>query len=88
MINIAFCFIVKDGSKYLDKNLQNIINLGILFCDEYKIFYVENDSIDNTKKILEKFKLKNNNIFGKHITLDKKHSTDLCSNNFNINCLK
>lgn len=89
MINVAFCFIVKDGSKYLDKNLQNIIDLGILFCDEYKIFYVENDSIDNTKEILEKFKLNHNNIFGKHLTfLDKKYSTELCSNNFDLNCSK
>lgn len=89
MINVAFCFIVKDGSKYLEKNLQNIIDLSILFCDEYKIFYVENDSIDNTKEILEKFKLKNNNIFGKHLTfLDKKYSTELCSNDFDLNCSK
>jgi len=89
MINVAFCFIVKDGSKYLDKNLQNIIDLATLFCDEYKIFYVENDSIDNTKEILEKIKLKNNNIFGKHLTfLDKKYSTELCSNNLDFNCSK
>jgi len=88
MINIAFCFIVKDGSKYLDTNLQNIINLGDLFCDEYKIFYVENDSIDTTKEILKKFKLNNNNIYGNHLTLDNKHSTELCSNNFDINCSK
>lgn len=89
MINVAFCFIVKDGSEYLDKNLQNIIDLATLFCDEYKIFYVENDSIDNTKEILEKFKLKNNNIFGKHLTFsDKKYSTELCSNDFDLNCSK
>jgi hypothetical protein len=89
MINVAFCFIVKDGSKYLEKNLQNIIDLSILFCDEYKIFYVENDSIDNTKEILEKFKLKNNNIFGKHLNFsDSKYSTELCSNNFDFNCSK
>lgn len=88
MINIAFCFIVKDGEKYLDKNLQNIINLAILICDKYKIFYVENDSIDNTKEILKKFKSENNNILGKHITLDKKHSIELCSNIFDVNCLK
>jgi hypothetical protein len=87
MINVAFCFIIKDGSKYLDKNLQSIIDLSILFCDEYKIFYAENDSMDNTKEILEKFKLKNNNIFGKHLTFtDKKYSTDLCSSEFDINC--
>jgi hypothetical protein len=87
MINVAFCFIVKDGSKYLDKNIQSIIDLAILFCDEYKIFYVENDSMDNTKEILEKCKKKNNNIFGKHLTfLDKKYSTELCLNELDINC--
>ena len=87
MINVAFCFIVKDGSKYLNKNIQCIIDLGLLFCDEYKIFYVENDSMDNTKEILKKYKLNNNNIFGKHLSfVDKKYSTELCKNEFDINC--
>ena len=76
MINIAFCFIVKDGGKYLHRNLQSIINLALLFCDEYKIFYVENDSNDNTREILENFKLKNIFIYTLNIySLKRKNNT-------------
>ena len=79
MDNVAFCFIVKDGDKYLEKNLMKIINFGDLYLDNYRIYYVENDSVDKTNEILDKFEKKYKNINGKHLKLDGKHSTDLCN---------
>jgi hypothetical protein len=86
MDNVAFCFIVKDGDKYLEKNLTKIIQFGDLYLDNYRIYYVENDSVDKTKEILDKFKKKYKNIYGKHLKLDGKHSTNLCKNNNVYNC--
>ena len=86
MDNVAFCFIVKDGDKYLEKNLIKIINFGDLYLDNYRIYYVENDSVDKTKEILDKFKKKYKNIYGKHLKLDGKHSTDLCNKLDERNC--
>lgn len=86
MDNVAFCFIVKDGDKYLEKNLMKIIEFGDLYLDNYRIYYVENDSVDKTNHILEKFKKKYKNIYGKHLKLDGKHSTDLCNKFDERNC--
>jgi hypothetical protein len=87
MSKIAFCFIVKDGGTYLEKNLDRLIELGNLYFDEYKIFYAENDSKDNTINILNKYKNKYKNIYGEHLLLDGKHSTELCEG-YEINCKK
>ena len=86
MDNVAFCFIVKDGDKYLEKNLMKIINFGDLYLDNYRIYYVENDSVDKTNEILDKFEKKYKNINGKHLKLDGKHSTDLCNKFDERNC--
>jgi hypothetical protein len=84
-MNIAFCFIVKDGEKYLHNNLDRIIKLGEKF-NKYKIFYAENDSIDSTKEILQYYTSNNSNISGIHLLIDKKHSTELCKSNEKYNC--
>lgn len=86
MDNVAFCFIVKDGDKYLEKNLMKIIQFGDLYLDNYRIYYVENDSVDKTNYILENFKKKYKNIYGKHLKLDGKHSTQLCNKFDERNC--
>ena len=86
MDNVAFCFIVKDGDKYLEKNLMKIIQFGDLYLDNYRIYYVENDSVDKTNEILDKFKKKYKNIYGQHLKLDGKHSTDLCNKLDERNC--
>ena len=86
MDNVAFCFIVKDGDKYLEKNLMKIINFGDLYLDNYRIYYVENDSVDKTNEILENFKKKYKNFYGKHLKLDGKHSTELCNKFNERNC--
>tara|TARA_R110000803_G_scaffold46448_1_gene97511 strand:+ start:276 stop:1019 length:744 start_codon:yes stop_codon:yes gene_type:complete len=73
-MKIAFVFIVKDGEKYLDKNLNTIKKYN------QDIYAVENNSVDNTKIILRDSGIK------KVITLhlDKKHSTELCTKE--VNC--
>ena len=86
MDNVAFCFIVKDGDKYLEKNLIKIIKFGDLYIDNYRLYYVENDSVDKTNEILDKFKKKYKNFYGKHLKLDGKHSTDLCNKLDERNC--
>lgn len=68
-MKIAFVFLVKDGEKYLDKNLNTIKKYN------QDIYAVENNSVDNTKNILRDSGIK------KVITLylDQKHSTELCT---------
>ena len=87
MSNVAFCFIVKDGETYIENNINRIIELGNLYSDKFKIFYAENDSKDNTINILKKYKNKYSNIYGEHLLLDGKHSTELCNGTIN-NCKK
>lgn len=73
-MKIAFVFIVKDGEKYLDKNLTAIKKYN------QDIYAVENNSVDNTKIILRDSGIK------KVITLhlDNKDSTELCTKE--VNC--
>jgi hypothetical protein len=76
-------FMVRDGEKYLQKNLNEII----IFCKEvfkeYKILFIENDSKDNTKNILTSMMQENNNIIGEFKGITKKTSEKMC-NTFNI----
>jgi|UniRef100_A0A6C0JGG4 hypothetical protein len=73
-MKIAFVFIVKDGEKYLEKNLNTIKKYN------QDIYAVENNSVDNTKIILRDSGIKNVIT----LDLDKKHSTELCTKE--VNC--
>ena len=73
-MKIAFVFIVKDGEKYLEKNLNTIKKYN------QDIYAVENNSVDNTKIILRDSGIKN----VVTLDLDKKHSTELCTKE--VNC--
>lgn len=75
-MKIAFIFLVKDGEKYLEKNLNSIKKYN------QDIYAVENNSVDNTKNILRDSGIK------KVITLylDQKYSIELCSNTKEFNC--
>ena len=48
---VAFGLLVRDGAKYLSGNLDSIVRLGQHFL-EFRVFYVENDSVDATRFIL------------------------------------
>lgn len=78
---VVFAFIVKDGEEYLPSNLEVLDGLGRLFRRHY-IRYVENDSADATRDILDAHPTAE----GKQMTLqDGRHSTELCAPN-EINC--
>jgi len=77
MYDIAICFIVKDGESYTYKNLMHLQELKYQKIERLKFFYVENDSTDNTIKILQS--LSNiMDIDGLHLKIDSSHSTELC----------
>ena len=76
-MKIAFVFIVKDGEKYLEKNLNTIKKYN------QDIYAVENNSTDNTKIILRDSGIKN----VVTLDLDNKSSLELCSRNED-NCSK
>ena len=87
-IHVGFGFILKNGSDYIKKNMNRLMNIGKMF-KSYSIFFVENDSTDNTKEILQQFIDQNNNIKGKFITMgDSLYSTQLCKSSESHNCPK
>jgi hypothetical protein len=79
-VNVLFC--VRDGGKYLDKNLTLIENFCKNNFTRYNIFFIENDSVDDTIKILQSRK----NLIGTFNTLDSRHSSDMCASDEIFNC--
>lgn len=76
-MKIAFTFIVKDGGRYLERNLERIKKFN------QDIYAVENNSTDNTKTILNNSNIKN------VLCLDlgdERFSSSLCKGR--RNCLK
>lgn len=51
---ISFAFIVRDGGEFLDRNMWALADLGHAFAD-WRLYYVENDSRDGTRRILASF---------------------------------
>lgn len=58
---IAVLCLTRDSEQYLENNIEKITHLLELALD-YKIILYENDSIDNTKTVLQKLADKNKNI--------------------------
>jgi hypothetical protein len=83
---VSFCFIVRDGDEYLEKNLTKIAQIGELF-EDYRIFYLENDSKDRTIEILKNAKKRNRKIIGRSEKLNNLQSIAMCPI-VNINCNK
>ena len=82
---IVVTFLVRDGDKYLKKNVLKINNFLSKYFKEYQIIYFENNSKDNTKKILSDLE-KIIPIKGIKQNLKIKNSINLC--NYNRNCNK
>jgi len=59
---VAICGLIRDGEDRLGDIIPKVNMLGKLFKD-YKVFVVENDSKDNTRKILLDWADNNNNVF-------------------------
>lgn len=75
---IVVGFMVRDGEKYLEKNLNRIISFLENNFETYEIIYIENDSSDKTIEILNKFKMNYPFINGESLVLKNKYSTDMC----------
>lgn len=85
-LKIVFCFIVKDGGAYLYTNINKIISLGKHF-KSFNVRYVENNSQDKTRNILNIFQ--SDHFSGAQITLnDHMSSTQLCDPGEKWNCSK
>lgn len=86
---LAICFIVMNGSAYLDRNLRRIYEDIAHRCIEYRIEYVENDSTDTTRDILCRYAKEDPTRFnGEMLSLDGVHSEDLCNDSVDHNCRK
>lgn len=84
-LRVAIGFIIRDGEKYLMKNFTKLESFMRKNFYKYKFFYIENDSKDDTRRLLNG--LENNyNVFGKQINIHDKFSTDLCVKK--KNCVK
>jgi hypothetical protein len=84
---IVVCFMVKDGDKYLKKNISKLNDFLNSNFYTYNIIYVENDSKDNTRKILKNFEYEIP-LSGIMLDLNKNHSTNMCSEKEPYNCNK
>jgi len=78
----VFVFLTKDSESYLETNIQTLKQLSKIVDGPVGVVYVENDSKDNTKSILQK-QFHNtaefgNRVRGIHLTLDGKSSIELC----------
>ena len=56
--DVLFCGIVRNGGKYLERNLQRLKHSASFF-RESKMFIYENNSTDNTKDILKEYEQNN-----------------------------
>ena len=53
-VHMSFAFIVRDGGEFLERNLWCLADLGASFA-RWRLFYVENDSEDDTRRLLDSF---------------------------------
>jgi len=53
-VRAAFTFIVRDGEAYLERSLLALLAAGSAFA-EYRVFFLENDSVDGTRSILRRY---------------------------------
>ena len=81
-MKVAFIGIVKDGEAYIQKNLDALSVFG------QDIYIVENNSVDNTKNIVQSYEKKK--VIKKLVTLDldDKSAADFCSDGTNALCPK
>ena len=80
-------FLVRDGEKYLLNNLNKIESFCKSNFSDYRIFFLENDSVDSTRQILSNKMSTNNKIKGIFKKINDLHSTKLCKDNIlNYNC--
>jgi hypothetical protein len=72
--NLVICALAKNVEQHLFKSLNNIMKIANRF-EDYRIILVENDSTDNTRKILENWSKQNDKV--KLITFDKLYNSSI-----------
>jgi hypothetical protein len=78
---ITVCGIVRDCDSNLKKNITTI-NLLCDIAKDYHIVIFENDSIDNTKQVLQKWQKQRKNI---HVSLNDFHTTTIPTQSKTVN---
>jgi hypothetical protein len=82
---VVLCFMVRNGDKYIRKNLEKINNFLKINFDVNHILYIENDSSDKTRSILKNLEQKMP-LTGKMLDLNNEMSTQMCKNSNEYNC--
>lgn len=81
--------LIRDAESYLVNNLNSLEKFCKSNFKDYKIFFVENNSVDRTVEILKNKMDENNKIIGIFLNdLSKKHSLRLCKSTEPVNCNK
>lgn len=75
---IVVGFMIRDGDKYIQKNLDRIIAFLQNNFNTFEIIYIENDSKDKTIQILNEYRMKYPFIKGEHLVLKNNYSTNMC----------
>ena len=73
MVKVIICGIVKNVDKTIELNLRKAKELGIFF-EDYKVVIYENNSTDNTKKILKDYSSNKIKIIMEDINIKKENS--------------
>ena len=73
MVKVIICGIVQNVEKKIIYNLENVKKLGKFFTD-YRVVIYENNSTDNTKKILSNYLDDKINIIMENIDIKKENS--------------
>ena len=75
---IAFTFLARDAAAYVERNVMAIMKLGASFA-QYWIFFVENDSADDTVTILRQLSSRHPQLRGEFLkNVSAKYSVRLC----------
>lgn len=76
----AFSFMAKDAEAYLERNLAAVEDRLLSRCSDWRLYYIENDSQDRTRFILNQFSRKHRErVIGEHLVISESSSTRLCA---------
>ena len=72
----AFCMLVRNAAKYLERNVEFILSYLTVACVDWRLFYLENDSVDGTQAILDAFSKRDHRVQGKRLQTGDLHTGD------------
>ena len=82
----AFGMMVRTADDFLWANVQKLNASVFPCCEDWRLFYVENDSTDSTNKILRILERTDHRISGVHLKLHNNHTVEMCHNQTSPNC--